>query len=201
MYTDDETKLSKTEEVCNKPSDRQEDPKTSSWLYDWADALVYALIAIVLLFTLVFRMTGVVGGSMQPTLYEGDKLIISNLFYEPKAGDIIVLTKESFRKEPVVKRVIATAGQTVDIDQTTGLLYIDGVLQEEDYVNEKLMYKFGDMEFPLYVEEGHIFVMGDNRNGSTDSRYSELGLIDTRMVLGKVLFRVYPLTSIGSVYQ
>ncbi|MBR5519437.1 MAG: signal peptidase I [Clostridia bacterium] len=170
-------------------------------LYDWADALVYALIVIVLLFTLAFRMTGVVGGSMQPTLYEGDKLIISNLFYEPEPGDIVVVTKQSFRSEPIVKRVIAVAGQTVNIDQTTGEVYIDGVLQKEDYVNEVVTYEFGDMEFPVYVEEGHIFVMGDNRNHSTDSRMTEVGLIDTRMVLGKVLFRVFPVTSFGSVYR
>ena len=196
MHSDEEIK--QTEQTVGESTAKEE---TSSMLYDWADALVYALIVIVLLFTLAFRMTGVVGGSMQPTLYEGDKLIISNLFYEPEPGDIVVVTKQSFRSEPIVKRVIAVAGQTVNIDQTTGEVYIDGVLQKEDYVNEVVTYEFGDMEFPVYVEEGHIFVMGDNRNHSTDSRMTEVGLIDTRMVLGKVLFRVFPVTSFGSVYR
>lgn len=175
------------------------DGKPSSLLYDWADALVYALIAIVLLFTLVVRMTGVIGDSMQPTLHENDKLIISNLFYTPKAGDIVVVTKKSFREEPIVKRIIATAGQTVNIDFETGELFIDGVLQEESYIAAPTT-RPGDVQFPLYVEEGYLFVMGDNRNRSTDSRFSEVGLIDERMVLGKVLFRVYPLSGIGSVY-
>ncbi len=181
--------------------DDQSSESLSSTLYDWADALVYALIAIVLVFTLFFRMTGVVGGSMQPTLYENDKLIISNVFYEPEPGDIVVVTKRSFREEPIVKRVIAVAGQTVDLDDETGAVYIDGVLLEEDYVNEKTTYEFGDMQFPVYVEEGHIFVMGDNRNHSTDSRNTVVGLVDTRMVLGKVIFRIFPFTSIGSVYE
>ena len=197
MQTEEEIK--RPEETPKLPD--KKDESTASMLYDWADALVYALIAIVLLFTLVFRMTGVVGGSMQPTLYENDKLIISNILYEPEPGDIVVVTKRSFREEPIVKRVIAVAGQTVDLDPVTGAVYIDGVLLEEDYVSEKLTYEFGDMQFPLYVEDGHIFVMGDNRNHSTDSRNVAVGLVDTRMVLGKVLFRIFPFTSIGSVYE
>ena len=173
--------------------------KPASMLYDWADALVYALIAIVLLFTLLIRMTGVIGDSMKPTLHENDKLIISNLFYTPKRGDVVVVTKKSFRPEPIVKRVIATAGQTIDIQFDTGAVYVDGVLQEEPYIADATV-RSGDMTFPLYVPEGFLFVMGDNRNHSTDSRFSEVGLIDERMVLGKVLFRVFPLNAIGSVY-
>ncbi len=186
MQTEEEIK--RPEETPKLPD--KKDESTASMLYDWADALVYALIAIVLLFTLVFR-----------TLYENDKLIISNILYEPEPGDIVVVTKRSFREEPIVKRVIAVAGQTVDLAPVTGAVYIDGVLLKEDYVSEKLTYEFGDMQFPLYVEEGHIFVMGDNRNHSTDSRNVAVGLVDTRMVLGKVLFRIFPFTSIGSVYE
>ena len=173
--------------------------KPASMLYDWADALVYALIAIVLLFTLLIRMTGVIGDSMKPTLHQNDKLIISNLFYTPKQGDVVVVTKKSFRTEPIVKRVIATAGQTIDIHFDTGAVYVDGVLLEESYIAEATV-RSGDMTFPLYVPEGYLFVMGDNRNHSTDSRFSEFGLIDERMVLCKVLFRVFPLNAIGSVY-
>ena len=173
--------------------------KPASMLYDWADALVYALIAIVLLFTLLIRMTGVIGDSMKPTLHQNDKLIISNLFYTPKQGDVVVVTKKTFRTEPIVKRVIATAGQTIDIHFDTGAVYVDGVLLEESYIAEATV-RSGDMTFPLYVPEGYLFVMGDNRNHSTDSRFSEVGLIDERMVLGKVLFRVFPLNAIGSVY-
>ena len=173
--------------------------KPASMLYDWADALVYALIAIVLLFTLLIRMTGVIGDSMKPTLHQNDKLIISNLFYTPKQGDVVVVTKKSFRTEPIVKRVIATAGQTIDIHFDTGTVYVDGVQLEESYIAEATV-RSGDITFPLYVPEGYLFVMGDNRNHSTDSRFSEVGLIDERMVLGTVLFRVFPLNAIGSVY-
>lgn len=176
--------------------EEEQDESTAAMLYDWVDALVYALIAIVLIFTLVIRMTGVVGTSMVPTLQDGDKLIISNLTSAPKPGDIVVVTKKSFRDEPIVKRVIATAGQTVLMDYDEGKVYVDGV--EEHFVNTATTRR-GDLEFPLYVPEGFIFVLGDNRNGSTDSRFSEVGLIDERMVLGKALFRVFPLNSIGTI--
>lgn len=191
------SEMNSQETDVNNPQSKPE--KSSSVLYDWADALVYALIAIVLLFTLVVRMTGVIGDSMKPTLHENDKLMISNLFYTPKQGDIVVVTKKAFREEPIVKRIIAVAGQTVNIDFETGQVFVDGVLQEETYIAEPTTRK-GDMEFPLYVQEGYLFVMGDNRNHSTDSRFSEVGLIDERMVLGKVLFRLFPLNDIGSVY-
>lgn len=111
----------------------------------------------------------------------------------------MVVTKKAFREEPIVKRIIAVAGQTVNIDFETGQVFVDGVPQEETYIAEPTTRK-GDMEFPLYVQEGYLFVMGDNRNHSTDSRFSEVGLIDERMVLGKVLFRLFPLNDIGSVY-
>ena len=182
------------EQKAEEPKEREE--STAAMLYDWVDALVYALIAIVLVFTLVIRMTGVVGTSMVPTLQEGDKLVISNLASGLEPGDIVVVTKKSFRDEPIVKRVIATAGQTVVMDYDAGKVYVDGV--EEHFVNTPTTRR-GDMEFPLYVPEGYIFVLGDNRNGSTDSRYTEVGLIDERMVLGKVLLRVFPLTAIGTI--
>lgn len=191
------SEMNSQETDAKNPQSKPEKP--SSVLYDWADALVYALIAIVLLFTLVVRMTGVIGDSMKPTLHENDKLMISNLFYTPKQGDIVVVTKKAFREEPIVKRVIAVAGQTVNIDFETGQVFVDGILQEETYIAEATTRK-GDVEFPLYVQEGYLFVMGDNRNHSTDSRFSEVGLIDERMVLGKVLFRLFPLNDIGSVY-
>ncbi len=168
-------------------------------LYDWADALISALVGLILFFMLIMRVTGVVGDSMKPTLYHGDRLIVSKLFYEPKVGDIIVATKESFRSEPIVKRIIAVGDQTVDIDFDAGIIYVDGQPLDEPYIAAPTT-KPGDMTFPLYVEKGKVFVMGDNRNYSTDSRWTEIGLLDERMIMGKVLFRLLPLTSSHTLY-
>ena len=139
-------------------------------------------------------MVIVVGGSMYDTLVNGDRLIlISNVLYRnPKAGDIVVASKDSFRDgECIVKRVIATEGQEVDIDFTNGNVYVDGVLQEEDYISTPTMLYEG-VSFPLVVEEGCIFVMGDNRMDSKDSRSTEIGLIDCREILGKAVFLLFP---------
>jgi signal peptidase I len=172
--------------------------KFGIFLYEWADALVYSLIFIVLLFTLVLRITSVIGHSMEPTLYENDTLVLSKMFYTPKNGDIVVITKTSFREEPIIKRIIATEGQTVDINFETGEVILDGVVLDEPYINSPTMEQ-GDIEFPLTVKKGFVFVMGDNRNRSTDSRFSEVGLVDKRMIMGKVLFRLLPLDRFGTV--
>ena len=176
----------------------KEQKQKGAELFDWAQALVTAIIFIVLVFIFVGRIIGVVGSSMVPTLHEGDRVVLQTIFYSPKAGDIVVLTKESFGDEPIVKRVIATEGQTVDINFETGEVWVDGELQEESYINEAT-YRQGDVEFPITVDEGCIFVMGDNRNKSTDSRFSSVGMIDERCVLGRGILRVYPFSSIGVI--
>lgn len=162
-------------------------------LYEWLQALVCSVLAVVLLFTFVIRLIGVDGSSMEPTLKHGDKLLVlSSLLYDDyQYGDIVVLRKDTFLREPVVKRVIATENQTVDIDFDTGSVYVDGELLEEDYIND-LTYTDEGMEFPLTVPEGSIFVMGDNRNHSTDSRDTRLGTVDARYVIGKAVVLVMP---------
>jgi len=162
-------------------------------LYEWLQALVCSVLAVVLLFTFVIRLIGVDGSSMEPTLKHGDKLLVlSSLLYDDYGyGDIVVLRKDTFLREPVVKRVIATENQTVDIDFDTGSVYVDGELLEEDYIND-LTYTDEGMEFPLKVPEGSIFVMGDNRNHSTDSRDTRLGTVDTRYVIGKAVLLAMP---------
>ena len=165
--------------------------------------LVYMLLTIVLVFLLFFRIIVVSGDSMYSTLLDGDYLLLlSNLFYrEPEAGDIIVISKESFDNgASIVKRVIATEGQTVDIDFEAGLVYVDGVLLEEDYINNPTHHGRG-VEFPLIVEKDCLFVMGDNRGVSLDSRYSQIGQIDNREVLGKALLLMLPGTSHGQQRQ
>ena len=163
-------------------------------LFKEARDIIVVLLVFMLVYILCFRMVIVVGGSMYDTLVNGDRLIlISNVLYRnPKAGDIVVASKDSFRDgECIVKRVIATEGQEVDIDFTNGNVYVDGVLLEEDYIYTPTMLYEG-VSFPLVVEEGCIFVMGDNRMDSKDSRSTEIGLIDCREILGKAVFLLFP---------
>ena len=162
-------------------------------LYEWVQALVCSVLAVVLLFTFVVRLIGVDGHSMVPTLQDGDRLLVLNSLWDDdyQYGDIVVLWKDTFMEEPIVKRVIATEGQTVDIDFAAGNVYVDGELLEEDYINEPTYVEEGT-EFPLTVPEGSIFVMGDNRNHSSDSRSSDLGTVDTRYVIGRAVFLLFP---------
>ena len=162
-------------------------------LYEWVQALVCSVLAVVLLFAFVVRLIGVDGHSMVPTLQDGDRLLVLNSLWDDgyQYGDIVVLRKDTFMEEHIVKRVIATEGQTVDIDFAAGDVYVDGELLEEDYINEPTYVEEGT-EFPLTVPEGSIFVMGDNRNHSSDSRSSDLGTVDTRYVIGRAVFLLFP---------
>ncbi len=171
--------------------------------------LAYLLTGVVLVLLLCFRVVVVSGTSMNNTLLDGDYLLLlGNVFYqEPKYGDVIVASKESFDDgAPIVKRVIATEGQWVDIDFARGIVKIsdDGMKTwrelEEPYTHTPTNVQEG-VVFPLKVEEGCIFVMGDNRNGSKDSRSPEIGLIDKREVLGKVVFLFLPGTNHGQQEQ
>ena len=135
---------------------------------------------------------------MKPTLHNRDWMVISNLFYQPKQGDIVVLTKRQFMEQPIVKRVIAVGGQTVDIDFDTGEVTVDGVVLDEPYIAEKTHRQY-DVSFPAKVPENCIFVMGDNRNHSSDSRVSTLGMVDKRYILGRLLIRIFPLNQFGPV--
>lgn len=170
-------------------------------LYFWTQALVMALVALILTFTLVGRVIGVVGNSMVPTLHWNDLLLLQSIGYTPEQGDVVVLRKESFMAEPIVKRVIATGGQHVSIDYSTSTVTVDGVALDEPYINEWMGYPI-DMEMTIsdvVVPEGSIFVMGDNRNHSSDSRHQRLGTVDERYVLGKVLCVIFPFSSFGAV--
>ena len=162
--------------------------------YEWVQTLVCSVLAVVLVFTFAVRGFWVDGQSMRETLQNGDLLLILNDHlcggYQP--GDIVVLRKASFRDgKPLVKRVIATEGQTVDIDFEAGIVYVDGEALEEDYIREPTWTPEG-LDFPIIVPEGHIFVLGDNRNNSSDSRHKDLGPIDLRMVTGKAVFLMVP---------
>ena len=145
----------------SEEKNRETVEKKSKELYEWTQALVWAVIIVVLLFTFVVRLIGVDGGSMRCTLESGDRLlVVSPLLYDDyQPGDIVVARKESFMASPIVKRVIAVEGQTVDIDPYSGCVYVDGVMLEEEYIREP-NYTVGDMQFPLTVEEGCVFLLG-----------------------------------------
>ena len=151
-----------------------------------------AFIIIAVVFTFVFRLVGVSGYSMTNTLQDNDWLLTVNKeSYE--RGDIVVITEPNYFDEPLIKRVIAKGGQTVDIDYNTATVYVDGVALDEPYVREDFIVEKGDYrEFPYTVPEGHLFCMGDNRNGSTDSRSTLVGAIDERQILGKAVVRILP---------
>ena len=162
--------------------------------YEWVQTLVYSVLAVVLVFTFAVRGFRVDGQSMRETLQDGDMLLILNdgLCGDYQPGDIVILRKASFRDgKPIVKRVIALEGQTVDIDFKEGIVYLDGEALDEDYIREPTWTPEG-LDFPFTVPEGHLFVMGDNRNDSSDSRHRDLGSIDTRMVMGKAVFLAVP---------
>ena len=155
---------------------------------------IHIVALILAVYILFFRIVVVVGPSMYDTLIQGDRVVLlSSLVYnDPKQGDIIVCSKESFDDGAAfVKRVIAIEGQTVDIDFDAGVVYVDGTALDEPYIHTPTTRAEG-IEFPLTVDKGHVFVMGDNRDRSTDSRSPIIGLVDERQIVGKAIFILSP---------
>lgn len=182
-------------------------------LLEWTETIVYAFFIVILLFTFVLREAFVDGDSMNDTLFDKDKLIVSHLFYEPEAGDIVIINSENGYvydengeltataglNKPIVKRIIAMGGQEVNIDFDKGEVYVDGVLLDEPYIKESTTLDESGHDYPVTVPEGYVFVMGDNRNNSTDSRSALVGFVPESQILGKVVFRFLPVTSFGRV--
>lgn len=170
-------------------------------ILDWIEIFVFSLAFVILLFTFVLRLAVVSGPSMENTLMDGETLVISKLMYTPKQGDVIVFqSPTSSFDEPIVKRVIATENQVVDIDFYNWTVSVDGVEIKEDYVKHSIGSMLGsDYSYPFVVPEGMVFVMGDNRNNSTDSRSFHIGPVDTRFILGEVKLRLFPFDRFGAV--
>lgn len=180
----------------------EETPKTSpalSFIYDMTDSVKGAIVVVFLLFSFVFRAVGVDGDSMVPTLADGDWLAVASVTTEIERGDIVVINQPWERHVPIVKRVIAVGGDTVYIDFDRNEVYVNGEKLNEPYISEPTRVSY-DVSFPLQVEEGKLFVMGDNRNVSLDSRSSKIGMIDERYVLGKAVVRFYP-TGEWKIYE
>ena len=182
-----------------KKNQNTEKTEGSGSILEYLHDVVYILALILVLFTFCMRVVIVSGSSMFSTLVDGDYLLLINrpLCGELEQGDIVVASMERFKDgEPIVKRVIATEGQTVDIDFRAGIVYVDGVALEEEYTYTPTHLSEG-MEFPLVVEEGCLFLMGDNRGDSRDSRAPEIGLVDEREILGRAVFLLMPGTGTG----
>jgi len=199
-----ESVLAEVEEAAQQPEQtasqqRQIGKKQNSRLRDWMvlfHDLVYILAAILIVFTFFIRMSRVEGGSMNPTLVNHDRmLLLSSIWYSsPERGDIVVARIPEFSEDPIVKRVIAVEGDTVNIDFESGSVFVNGELQTEDYIKELTHRDFAEngIVFPVTVEKDHVFLMGDNRNDSYDSRYAAIGQVDRRCILGKAFFLFYP---------
>lgn len=199
----DEKKTAVQEAEAAGPA--EEKPSPALEFYNWVHDLAVCLTFVTIFFVFVMRLVGVVGISMTPTLLDGSNVaLLSNFFYRNvEDGDIVVLRVPTYEdgEQAIVKRVIATEGQTVDIDFDAGTVTVDGEVLDEPYINEQMTWPsyVMELEFPVTVPEGCIFVMGDNRNHSADSRYPGIGMVDTRYVLGRVVATVWPLDQLGLV--
>ena len=185
-----------------EPADKDKN-NFKSEIFDWIEVLVHAILAVVLCFSFLFRIATIEGNSMKETLHNGEKVIITNLFYTPKVGDIVVVSRNTENSvftmndsnKPIIKRIIATEGQTVDIDFETSTVYVDGVALKEDYIADLTKVR-GNVNFPVTVGEDEVFVLGDNRNNSRDSRFSDVACVDYDDILGKAVLRFLPFSDI-----
>ena len=189
------------EKVSNNPP--MVPAKGVKTLYEWLEEIVIALTLVILVFTFLFRVVTVTGESMLPNFVEGQKLIVTNLGHSVEQGTVVVIT--NVLNEPIIKRVIATEGQTVDVDYETGVVYVDGEAVDETQfglengITTRPYSTLEAMVFPQTVPEGCVFVLGDNRSVSKDSRYTEVGMVDTRHILGEAVFTLYPFDRFGVI--
>lgn len=197
--------------ASSNKNNQNKTPKKKMLVYDifeWLDVVVASVVVVVVIFTFIFRIVAIDGDSMKNTLFDGERVVITNMFYEPKRGDIVVISRNTDNsfiagtyEEPIIKRVIATEGDTVDIDFESGIVYVNNEALKEPYTKEPT-YRRADVQFPLVVKENCVFVLGDNRNDSKDSRTSEIGdngLVNVKYIVGHATLRVFPLNKFGGL--
>ena len=180
--------------------DKDETITVSELLFEWAGAIFTALIVVLLILTFFVRQVTVSGGSMNDTLKNDDRLLVTNFMYTPKNGDIVIISHGSSYSEPIIKRVIAVGGQRLDINYDTNEVIVDGVVQYEPYIKGKTRQLSNSISLEEYgniIPEGYIFVMGDNRNDSKDSRDPSVGPIHRKELIGRVWLRLYPFSRFG----
>lgn len=176
--------------------------KISESLFEWLEIFIVSVAAVFILFSFVARIAVVEGNSMYPTLSNADKLLVRQIFYEPKQGDIVVCQSVRYGLDkPLVKRIIATAGQRVRLDKTNWKIYVNDFPIDEPYlvIGEGSMVDWEYDTDEIVIPEGHVFVMGDNRNNSLDSRFYGVGMIDERYIIGQVVYRFLPFNGLGPV--
>lgn len=176
----------------------QKQREKNTAVLEWFDSLIFALALVLLVLLFVVRTINVDGSSMEPTLQDGQQLLARSLFYKPERGDIVVIDGYISYGKPLIKRVIGVGGDTIDINFETGDVMVNGIVQEEPYISAPTLNQY-DVSFPLTVPEGKLFLMGDNRPHSKDSRDSEIGFIDERDIQGKVFFRLFPISVFGQI--
>lgn len=191
-----------TEVSSSKKETKKEENEftLSQLLFDWLGTLLMAIVVILLVMTFFLRQITVKGHSMDDTLQTQDRLVVASFMYEPKNGDIVVVSHGESYNEPIIKRVIATEGQHLQINYENDEVIVDGVVLKEDYIKGRTIKLQNPTAIPDVIPKGYVFVMGDNREDSLDSRSTRIGLIPVENIIGKAFWRVQPFDTFGSLY-
>ena len=189
-------KKSKQQKIKFKVNDK----KVTDYMFDLTRTIIFVFAFMSVIFTFIIRDANVVGNSMLDTLHSDDKILMTNFMYKPKCGDIVAINAENQIEKRIIKRVIATEGQTLVVDYSKNAAYVDGIQIDEPYVSSITREPSNPLQIPYVIPEGYIFVMGDNRIISLDSRDKSIGLVSVNDVIGKAQFIVYPFDRFTYLY-
>lgn len=189
-------KKSKQQKIKFKVNDK----KVTDYMFDLTRTIIFVFVFMSVIFTFIMRDANVVGNSMLDTLHSDDKILMTNFMYKPKCGDIVAINAENQIEKRIIKRVIATEGQTLVVDYSKNAVYVDGIQIDEPYVSSITREPSNPLQIPYVIPEGYIFVMGDNRIISLDSRDKSIGLVSVNDVIGKAQFIVYPFDRFTYLY-